>query len=47
MATGRWLLLLPLLVEIVMADHETDPPNLPTPESGCKHPDTTTTPNIT
>jgi len=29
MATCRWLLLLPLLVEIVMAFGETDPPNPP------------------
>ena len=37
MATCRWLLLLPLLVEIVMASRETTPPNLPRG----KHRDTT------
>jgi len=40
MATGRWLLLLPLLMEIVMAIGETDPPNY---GSTGKHPNITIT----
>jgi len=43
MATGRWLLLLlPLLMEMVMAYDETDPPGWPkmTAKPAGKHPNT-------